>query len=143
MRGYLRADLQRTDSEPVCEITPRVSIDLPRDESAPAIARSCLASYLCSAHSLGVADDAALLTTEAVTNALKYGGPPLGLAVECNGALIEISISDANPVEPICVEADPLAESGRGVALIDSLSDEWGVHQHPDDGKDVWFRLSP
>ena len=34
-----------------------------------------------------------------------------------------------------------LASSGRGLVLLDLLSDEWGVRPEPE-GKTVWFELA-
>ena len=106
------------------------------------MARAFLASQLCGEHTKELADEAALLTSEAVTNAVRYGGPPITLSVECSSDWVEVRVHDASSVPPRHVTANPFATHGRGVDLIDALSDTWGVHQHENDGKDVWFRLA-
>jgi hypothetical protein len=35
------------------------------------------------------------------------------------------------------------AESGRGLAIVDSIATAWGTSAVPGDGKVVWFRLTP
>ena len=125
----------------MCDDTARAATELPRTLQAPGLARAFLGDYLCRTHALAIYDEAALLTTEAVTNAVKYGGPPILLVVECDGGGIEVRVADGNPDVPVRTDADELATHGRGVAMIDMVSDSWGVSAHPDDGKDVWFRL--
>ena len=34
---------------------------------------------------------------------------------------------------------NPTAVTGRGLRLVDSVADRWGVDQHRDEGKTVWF----
>lgn len=97
-------------------------------------------------------DRAVLLTSEAVTNAVTHGGTTSGLTVALAGTCLEVGVSDLSPGRPPprqdaqapghepAETADPLAESGRGMLLIDALADTWGVQDLPD-GKQVWFRF--
>lgn len=36
---------------------------------------------------------------------------------------------------PVCREVGPDNESGRGLTIVQALSEEWGCHPHPDGGK--------
>jgi hypothetical protein len=36
----------------------------------------------------------------------------------------------------------PEDPSGRGLKIVEMLSDDWGVDYHPNDGKTVWFVVS-
>ena len=57
------------------------------------------------------------------------------------GAELRIGVSDASPVElSLPPEAEPGATSGRGLHLVDSLTDRWDV-QLAETGKTVWFEL--
>jgi len=83
---------------------------------------------------------AAILTDEMVTNAIKHGRPPISLAIESDNEGIAISVADSGPGFPIARTVSRTAEDGRGLMIIDVLSDEWGVvplYQ----GKQVWIRL--
>jgi anti-sigma regulatory factor (Ser/Thr protein kinase) len=83
---------------------------------------------------------AAILTDEMVTNAVKHGRPPISLAIEGDNEGIVISVADGGPGFPVARAVDRTAENGRGLVIIDVLSDEWGVvplYQ----GKQVWCRL--
>lgn len=126
----------------MCDDSPSATVDLPVDARAPGLARSFLDEHLCRNHGMGVADDAALLVSEAVTNAVRHGGPPVRLRLSCAGGQVEVRVTDASPVEPLVRDADSTDTNGRGVALIDLLSERWGVDHHDGDGKDVWFVLT-
>lgn len=84
---------------------------------------------------------AELLVSELVTNALRHGGQPMTLRmVRCfRGVLIEVSDSGADL--PRAVAAGPASESGRGLRLVEALSQRWGVRRDAR-GKVVWFRLA-
>jgi anti-sigma regulatory factor (Ser/Thr protein kinase) len=56
---------------------------------------------------------------------------PTGLRVEAT--------DDAPPLPPVVLTADPQAESGRGLLLLEALVDKWGVAPEPGGGKTVWF----
>lgn len=125
----------------MCESTPRAHITLPTTTHAPAVARRFLTDAFCAAHSRSVLEDAMLLTSETITNAVLYGGPPIVLAVECTESAMEIRVRDGSPELPRRNDPDEYAQHGRGLVLVDVLSDAWGVDAGPD-GKAVWFRLS-
>jgi anti-sigma regulatory factor (Ser/Thr protein kinase) len=126
----------------VCEVTPRAEIVLPASVHAPSIAREFLSEALCSLHGSAVLDDAKLLTSETITNAVLYGGPPIVLAVECSETTMEVRVRDGSPNMPRRRHPDEFAQHGRGMLLVDVLSDAWGVDTTEATGKEVWFRLS-
>lgn len=51
-----------------------------------------------------------------------------------------IGLRDGSPVVPNVNHAKPEDESGRGIFLVDDISDEWGAEPTVD-GKLTWFRL--
>lgn len=87
---------------------------------------------------------AELLVTEAVANAVEHAagtGLRIVLAVAEPGSLFcAVHDEDPRPPAPPVTAPGPLAESGRGLALISALSAAWGVLPDPG-GKWVWFRL--
>lgn len=127
----------------MCAVTPPATVRLPVNAQAPATARRFLRAAACSTHNARAFDEAELLVSELATNAVLHGAPPITVHVECDGARgLLVSVADENPQQPIAREAGPDDESGRGISLVDVVSDRWGVSQHPGDGKDVWFRLN-
>jgi anti-sigma regulatory factor (Ser/Thr protein kinase) len=91
-------------------------------------------------------DDARLLVSELVTNALRHGRPDITVQVELNPPLIEVSVHDEGtalpPADP--PPALPTALSGRGLNLVDRIASCWGITRTESPrGKAVWFRLEP
>lgn len=84
-----------------------------------------------------------LLTSEVVTNAVKYG-PADGevtLEVHRDGDEVLVAVSDESDVAPEVLHPEPTRFGGRGMSLVAALARDWGVRHHPADGKSVWFRL--
>jgi len=83
---------------------------------------------------------AALLTTELATNSLLHARSALDVDVEVSPREVRVEVSDTHPSVPRASRPDPRSTYGRGLMLVDSLSDHWGVAPH-DAGKGVWFSL--
>src|SRR3954452_22034279 len=136
--GTVRDNLRRTRGQ--ARRTAMVDALTVRDERDVAKARQyvldrCMASGLYS-----VCEDAALLTSELVTNAVRYAPPgAITVRAERDGDDFVVQVLDGSHQEPQLLPADPLSEQGRGMALVDVLAREWGVVPHPS-GKVVWFR---
>jgi anti-sigma regulatory factor (Ser/Thr protein kinase) len=86
-------------------------------------------------------DDALLLVSELVTNAVRYGREPMSLTVDCDTEGITVAVADANPALPRTRPTDQRRHSGRGLVLVDQLAAEWGVRPTAN-GKQVWFHLA-
>jgi anti-sigma regulatory factor (Ser/Thr protein kinase) len=126
----------------VCGVTRTAQVTLRTGRRAADEARAFLRTARCPAH-VGAAalDDALLLVSELVTNAVRHGAPPLTLRIDCEESSgITVRVSDGEPGLPVLGCAHEQAESGRGMTLVDAISDDWGAE--PDaPGKTVWFRL--
>jgi anti-sigma regulatory factor (Ser/Thr protein kinase) len=85
-------------------------------------------------------EDAAILTDELVANAIVHGEPPIGLKVRTDENVLCVAVTDGGAGTADPQPIDPSAESGRGLTIVDKLSDAWGVSQLPE-GKCVWFEL--
>jgi len=103
-------------------------------------------------HGCGVDPDAPLAETlmlvvsELVTNAVVHTGCPavlrlvfpVGADAERRPVRIEVADSSAQPPQRRCALGE--ATSGRGLEMVDCLSDRWGWH--PDGaGKRVWCEI--
>jgi anti-sigma regulatory factor (Ser/Thr protein kinase) len=118
-----------------------VRTELPADESAPAQARALVREAFCPLHAGGLFDDAELLVSEVVTNAARHGAPPITVEIGCEGeAGLVVRVSDDGTAAPVRRTPGWDEEGGRGVALVDVISDAWGVEPTAA-GKQVWFRL--
>lgn len=85
-------------------------------------------------------DDALLITSELVTNAVLHGRSEVCLEVEASTALLRVSVLDENSRHPVAVVEDPDALDGRGLALVSALAVRWGVQERAL-GKAVWFEV--
>ncbi|MEU0674691.1 ATP-binding protein [Streptomyces sp. NPDC006172] len=70
-----------------------------------------------------VVDDALLVVTELVTNAVRHGGGLTGFDARLAGDALTVSVSDASPALPHTVPRDdPAAPGGFGWPLVNRLS---------------------
>jgi anti-sigma regulatory factor (Ser/Thr protein kinase) len=83
-----------------------------------------------------------LATSEVVTNALEHGAPPIDLRVDRADQRIRVEVRDASPLPPRRRDADatPSEVRGRGMTIVERVTDRWGVEPMTD-GKAVWFEL--
>jgi anti-sigma regulatory factor (Ser/Thr protein kinase) len=120
-----------------------VSIDLPPERSAASRARRFVRER-CEHWNVPQSsiDDIELLVSELVTNAVLHARSEARVTVDRVGDRIRVTVEDHSPVLPRLREYGPDAVTGRGVFLVDRLSNEWGVDASKDDGgKCVWFEL--
>ncbi len=128
----------------MCVATPRHELVLPASSMSPAAAREWARHNGCREHALDVLDDALLLISELVTNAVRHSVPPILLAIECADTSLHVRARDGSPVLPARREVGIESEGGRGMTLVELLTSTWGVAPVADDygvGKEVWFEL--
>jgi anti-sigma regulatory factor (Ser/Thr protein kinase) len=114
--------------------------DLDADPAAVAGARSSVARQL-SAWGLEELDfTAELVVSELVTNAIRYGRPPIRLRLIRDRALL-CEVSDDSSTTPHLRRARDFDEGGRGLLLVAQLAEHWGT-RHARHGKTVWAELS-
>lgn len=87
-------------------------------------------------------DDAVLVVAELVCNGVQHSNSPITLGLALRGGRVTVSVADGLDTVPVPRATSPLAENGRGFAIIDVLADGWGVEPQPR-GKRVWVRLRP
>ena len=90
-------------------------------------------------------DDAVLLTSELVTNAVVHAGTPVQVTCRLAAGAVEVVVLDRHPVQLLpdpqqgeITEAE--RTSGRGLMLPSELASSWGV-TYARTAKAVWFRL--
>jgi two-component sensor histidine kinase len=94
-------------------------------------------------HRLGmeaVADAAALLTTELVTNAVLHGQGEVAVRVSNQADAVRIEVDDDSAAAPELRSFGTHAATGRGMLLVEALSRAWGCDPNGA-GKTVWFEL--
>jgi anti-sigma regulatory factor (Ser/Thr protein kinase) len=110
----------------------------------PASSRAArrLVAQRCAEHSLSgePVEVAALLTSELVTNAVIHGRSPVSLAVAVDPRVLRVEVGDDNSRLPQPQARDDDALDGRGLQILTTLADRWGVERRSL-GKAVWFEL--
>ena len=92
-----------------------------------------------------VVDDAVVLTSELVTNAVVHAGTAADVLCLRTEDGVRVEVSDHYPEREIPlqgsgIDAGPERESGRGLLLCAALASRWGVEYTPTH-KHVWFQL--
>ncbi|WP_345520502.1 ATP-binding protein [Nocardioides conyzicola] len=121
------------------------SLSLEDDPRAPGLARRFLRQTLAG---WGVADDptetAELCLSELVTNAVIHAGATSELILTLDDGMLTVAVRDHGGAAATSAEVlgddDPLRVFGRGLVLVDALSDSWGSEQDAV-GTTSWFVL--
>ena len=85
-----------------------------------------------------------LLVAELVTNAVKASRAmkqafPVRLWLASDSAQVLILVWDASLQPPVRMDTSDEAENGRGLMLVESISEQWGWYfREGSDGKFVW-----
>lgn len=115
-------------------MTPLVET-LPRYASSVGTARRLVNDHTVAFASRQRAN-AALMTSELVTNALVHGTGTISLRIDVEFGALRVEISDQGDAA-VAPSPTPGPHGGWGLRLVDQLADEWGVLE----GSRVWFRI--
>jgi anti-sigma regulatory factor (Ser/Thr protein kinase) len=85
-------------------------------------------------------DQAALMTSELATNAVLHARTEYTVTVTLLPARVRVEVADLNPRPPAMAPPLPLADSGRGLRLLQTLAPAWGTELNRD-RKTVWFEI--
>ncbi|MGP3969642.1 SpoIIE family protein phosphatase [Streptomyces sp. 6N223] len=123
----------------------RVVLTIAQSEpSRVAQARGQLDALLHDWKDSGRVYGAALMLSEVVTNVLTHTDGDALLVAELSGQagdrLLRVEVTDPSDELPHRREPGELASSGRGLMLMESLADAWGVAPRGE-GKTTWFEL--
>ncbi|WP_405776329.1 SpoIIE family protein phosphatase [Streptomyces sp. NBC_01538] len=110
--------------------------DVPPDPAHVAVTRQAATEQLAA---WGLDEEAfviELVVSELVTNAIRYGEPPIQLRLIRDRALI-VEVSDGSSTSPHLRRAHAYDEGGRGLLLVAQLTQRWGSRQ-TGTGKTIW-----
>ncbi|MFF7601275.1 ATP-binding SpoIIE family protein phosphatase [Streptomyces mirabilis] len=113
--------------------------ELPAEPSVVARARGLAGERLAAWHLEEASFTAELVVSELVTNAIRYGSPPIHLRLIRDTALI-CEVSDVSSTAPHLRRARLSDEGGRGLLIVAQLSQRWGS-RHTRTGKTIWAEL--
>jgi sigma-B regulation protein RsbU (phosphoserine phosphatase) len=115
---------------------------LPADPRSPALARRHVTAVARAAGLDDLLDEALLLVSELVTNAVLHAGSQVDLRLDTSGTGLRVEVVDSTPgAVPLTPRgSSDTREGGRGLYLLDALAHTWGT-THTPTGKSVWFLL--
>lgn len=115
--------------------------ELPRDVSAPGIARRLLADWLAPALGEVAIAKAALMVSELVTNAVRHGHGTITLRADLSQARLHVEVADEGAGfqrEARERDFEQIGVGGWGLSIIDAEAVRWGVGEGT---SRVWFEL--
>ncbi|MFG2136110.1 ATP-binding protein [Streptomyces sp. NPDC048650] len=118
-------------------------VRLPSRPQSARIARRLTGCVLLKQWSMTpqLAEHAVLLVSELVGNAVRHtGARAFGLRMLRRRGWIRIEVRDPSRGLPCLMPVQEMDTSGRGLFLVDKLSDRWGVDLLPR-GKTTWFEM--
>ena len=116
-----------------------VLIPLPADLTAAREARAETRTVLSRWRVTELLDPVLLTVSELVGNAVRHGRPPVQVLLRRTSRAVRVEVHDeASVVLPDAALPASSSESGRGLFLVDAVSDQTGVEDVPGDGKVTW-----
>ncbi|MDX3226293.1 SpoIIE family protein phosphatase [Streptomyces sp. ME19-01-6] len=114
-----------------------------RDLQGVRRARRFLREWLHSVELTPMSEEAELLASEVVTNALIHGDSDVDMHVRRYPERIRVEVRDSDPHPALPVSlglAEDEAEGGRGLVIVSAMASAWG-NSPSGRGKTVWFEL--
>lgn len=128
------------------------SLDLAARPAEVAPARHWLRALLGGEHTT-IMDDVVLMACEAITNSIRHSNSGIQREKDEPGRVTLLVLASENTMRVEVIDAgsrhsvpevagdDPDAVSGRGLQLVDVLSEgRWGTYTH-EEGRTVWFEI--
>ncbi|MFJ2610453.1 SpoIIE family protein phosphatase [Streptomyces sp. NPDC091279] len=138
---------QHVDNRPRSSvITARAAASFEPVGRSVATARSFVRDTLQGWGFADIVDDAVVLTSELVTNAVVHAGTSADVLCLRSDEGVRIEVADRYPEREIPLQGHPATmgspdrEGGRGLQLCAALAGRWGVEYTPTH-KQVWFQL--
>lgn len=121
---------------------PGYSQTLTREPGSVGKARCLVRVTLAAWHLDDLADDGMLIVSELASNAVRHArSPSIRVTItRPEPVRVRIGVVDKSRCLPKLREPHEEAETGRGLALVQTLATDWGVDQLPW-GKRVWAEL--
>lgn len=116
-----------------------LALNLPSDMSAPSVARAAAKRFLAGSLSNERLGDLSLVISELVSNALLHGRGQVVFRLGLDGGTVRGEVIDqGGGFEHEIRERGPDEVSGRGLLLVEALTESWGIHEGT---TRVWFEL--
>jgi serine phosphatase RsbU (regulator of sigma subunit)/PAS domain-containing protein/anti-sigma regulatory factor (Ser/Thr protein kinase) len=110
--------------------------DVPPDPAAVASVRAGCSAQLREWGLEELVFTTELIVSELVTNAIRYGSPPIKVRL-LHGRCLTCEVSDSSSTSPRLRRAATTDEGGRGLFLVAQLAQRWGT-RYTRGGKVIW-----
>lgn len=145
--GYVVKDAEISHLIDILEVVARPRsdeylIELPADLASAGRARRFLWASLGGQLGSDLYDDAALVVSELVTNAVTHARSECRLLLSLTPASLRISVADSGPGTPEPQPHSAVREHGRGLQLVGGIATAWGIDTDTSGGKVVWAEVS-
>jgi anti-anti-sigma factor len=117
------------------------SREFPADATSIRLARRFVADELTGSDPDWV-DLVTLATSELASNCVLHARTGFTITVDRTADGVRVTASDDGEGVPEVQNPDPLTPTGRGLLIVDRLSDDWGAGQ-VQGRTEVWFQMSP
>ena len=119
-------------------------LDLPPQRRSVGVGRHWVVRIAAEAGVTGMANQVVeLLASELLANAVLHGSADkaIRLRMSMSDRFVRVAVTDNLPQRPVVLHPEPIAPAGRGMAIIEAMSNRWGVDPEPTGGKTVWFEV--
>jgi anti-sigma regulatory factor (Ser/Thr protein kinase) len=119
-------------------------LQLPPEPRSVGTARRFITRLMPRWLSADARDRAVLAVSETVANAVRASRDPVTVRLFRRRPAVRIEVHDESHNTAELTPRRPAddAESGRGLLLVEAVTENWGVTHHPDDGKTLWFHVA-
>jgi DNA-binding NarL/FixJ family response regulator len=118
------------------------TVDLPRSLASVAAARRFVKETVNEWKLGQLLDDALLVTSELVTNAVTHADSSCRIRLSLTPARLRIDVLDNGSGTPEPLPFSQTEEHGRGLYMVDAITTAWGLEDVPGEGKLVWAELA-
>jgi anti-sigma regulatory factor (Ser/Thr protein kinase) len=144
-RRFQATEPARGDPSALAEI---VELRLVVDVQAPALARAAVADRLSDAVTKSVLAAAQLVVSELVTNGVRHSGASAGetltVRLALSAGMVRLEVEDPGGDGAVAPRQPDLdGGGGRGLNLVQAMSERWGVERVAGGGTRVWAQLAP
>jgi anti-sigma regulatory factor (Ser/Thr protein kinase) len=115
---------------------------LAAEPRSAALAREFVSLHLGAHHQRELVEDVRLVASELATNALTHAQTPFGMTLSSVNGSVLLAIRDGSSSVPVRSAPDVMGMSGRGLMIVELLSQGWGTSTDGHGFKSVWASFS-
>lgn len=107
-----------------------------------ALARDFVRLHLVAHHLSHLVEDVRLVVSELATNAVTHAQTSFGVTLSSANGSVLLAVQDGSTSAPVRVAPELMDMSGRGVMIVELLSQDWGTSTDGQGFKSVWASFS-